>query len=50
MRKQGNYHRPFGIGCNLGEFLSHGGIIAYSIENEESALCECTVFVSIEDM
>ena len=30
---------------SMGNLLSHGGIITWSVEYEEGALCECTVYV-----
>ena len=50
MREQGNYLRPFGIGCSQGELLSHGGHITWCVEYEKGALCECKVFVCVKDM
>lgn len=35
MREQGNYHRPFGIGCSQGELLSLGGVITWCVEYEK---------------
>jgi hypothetical protein len=45
MHEQGNFHKPFGIGCSQGGLLSHEGIVACCVGYEEGALPERTVFV-----